>query len=153
MKFDVATPYTAVFVILRRGNTVAFVLRSDTGWMDGYYGLPSGKVEHNEPMSIAAVREAQEEIGVTIASSDLRHVLTEHRNGADDGTLWVDLYFEVSNWEGEPYNAEPDKHSELAWLDMHNLPDNIIPSVKYSLEQIAAGTTYAEFGWDATQHA
>jgi 8-oxo-dGTP diphosphatase len=146
-KYDTAAPYIASFVLLRRGNTVAFVLRANTQWMNGYYGLPSGKVEKNERFMAAAVREAKEEVGVTIAEDNLSHAVTVHRYDVD--IQWVDVLFEVSSWEGEPYNAEPHMHSELVWLDLDNLPENVIPSVRYELEQIKAGKTYGEFGWDA----
>ena len=38
-------------------------------------------------------------------------------------------------------------HSKLEWLDLDNLPDNIIPYLKYGLEQIKAGKNYIEWGW------
>jgi 8-oxo-dGTP diphosphatase len=148
MKYDTATPYVAAYVLLYQNDKLAFVLRSHTGYMDGQYGLPSGKVEKNENYLAAAVREAKEEIGVDIKPTDLQHSLTVHRDG-EDGVSWVDIYFTTASWTGEPYNAEPDKHSEFAWLDTNNLPDNVIPAVRHSLEQIKAKQSYSEFGWDS----
>lgn len=58
MIYATATPYIASFVILRKAGKIAFVLREHTKWMNGYYGLPSGKVEKNEAFSAAAIREA-----------------------------------------------------------------------------------------------
>ena len=116
--------------------------------MNNYYGLPSGKVEKDESYTGAAVREALEEVGVVIKPTNLRHALTmQRREKPDLKTVWVDLYFEVTTWEGEPFNAEPDKHSALEWLDINNLPKNVIPSVRFALQTIAAGQPYAEFGW------
>src|SRR2546430_1308799 len=100
--FGTARPYAACYVILRRDNKVAFVLRHNAGWMNGYYGLPAGKVEVAENFRAGAVREAKEEVGITIAPSSLTHALTVHRLG-DDKLEWVDVYFEVTEWEGEPY--------------------------------------------------
>lgn len=147
MKYDTATPYIASYVFFRRGDTVAFVLRSNTSWMNDYYGLPSGKVEKGESYLQAAVREAKEEVGITVTEEQLRHALTVHRieSPEDDANNWVDIYFEVSSFDGEPYNAEPDVHSELAWLDINNLPDNVIPSVRHALAEIAVGKTYSEY--------
>lgn len=147
MKYDTATPYIASYIVLRKDGKVAFVLRSNTSWMNGYYGLPSGKVEKGEYYLAAAIREAKEEIGIDVAETDLRHALTVHRveQPDDDANNWVDVYFEVEAFTGEPYNAEPDIHSELAWLDPNDLPANVIPSVKHALEAIAAGKTYTEY--------
>lgn len=148
MKYDTQAPYLASFVVLRRGNKVAFVLRQNTPWMNGFYGLPSGKVEQKENALEAALREAKEESGVDIKDNDLRHVLTMHRMNKDQDMVWLDVYFEAEKWSGDPYNAEPDVHAELAWLDIKNLPDNVIPSVHAALEAIEADKTYTEYGWD-----
>lgn len=144
MKYATATPYTACFVIIKRANKIAFVLRSNVDWMKGYYGLPSGKIEKGEPALQATCREAKEEVGVDIAPEQLKflHVVDRH-----DEIDWVDFYFEAQQWQGEPYNAEPDMHSELAWLDPNNLPDNVIPSVRNALQAIDKGENYSEYGW------
>ncbi len=145
MKYNTATPYIASYVILRKDNKVAFILRENTAWMNGYYGLPSGKVEKNERYLAAAVREAKEEAGVDITPKDLIPLHTSHRKEPE--MTWVDIYFEATSWEGEPYNAEPHMHAELKWLDPKKLPKNIIPGVRFAIEQIAAGKIYSEFGW------
>lgn len=146
-KYDIATPYTAVYVVLRKDGKIAFVLRSNTDWMNGYYTLLAGKVEKNEAFLAAAVREAKEEAGVGINPEHLKHRLTMHRQGPDDDTVWVDMFFEAAQWQGEPHNAEPHMHSELAWLDPTNLPENVIPGVRLAIEAIEAGKTYLEYGW------
>jgi 8-oxo-dGTP pyrophosphatase MutT (NUDIX family) len=144
MKYYIATPYTAAHVILRKDGKIAFLLRQNTNWGDGYYGLLSGKVDHGETYLETAVREAKEEAGVDIKPSDLKHVLTAHRKS---DMLWVDVCFEATKWQGEAYNAEPHKHGELVWLDPKNLPDNVVPPIRFYLEQIATGHRYAEYGW------
>lgn len=143
----VSRPHTASFVILRRGGKVACVMRTNTSWMNGHYGLPSGKVDEGESFTQSAIRETKEETGVTVRPEDLQYKLTMHRNATDGTGCWVDIYFEATSWSGEPYNAEPEKHSELVWLDLHNVPDNTIPSVRLALEQIEKGTDYCEYGW------
>lgn len=142
--FDTASPFVASYVLVRKAGKIAFVLRSNTNWMDNHYGLPSGKIEKDESFSTGAIREALEEIGITIKPKDLRFTHVMHRN---EGLDWVDVYFEAMKWQGTPHNAEPHIHSELAWLDPKHLPDNVIPSVKFALEQIIAGKTYSEYGW------
>ena len=117
--------------------------------MDGYYGLPAGKVEYGEPYSLGAAREAKEEAGVDIEIADLDFVHIAHRHGEDDSEImeWVDVYFEAKKWQGEPYNAEKKKSESLDWLDLKNLPKNIVPPQKEALLKIAEGKYYSEYGW------
>lgn len=143
-KYDTQTPYCASYLIFRRDNLVAFVLRENTSWMNGYYGLPSGKVEKNEKFSDCAIREAREEIGISLKKDQIKYVLTVHRKAED---VWVDVYFEVIDWEGELINNEPEIHSELAWLDLNNLPDNVIPDVQDALATYVRSQKFSEFGW------
>ena len=151
-QYNTARPYIACFVILRDGNKVAMVLRKNTGWMDGYYGLPAGKVEYHETYKTGAVREAKEEAGVIIDEKHLRLAHTAHRHGEDGEKFmdWVDLYFEVDHWQGEPHNAEPEKSERLDWLDLSNLPENIVPAQRAALIAIAQGENYSEFGWPSS---
>lgn len=146
-KYSTAAPYIACYVLLRDGDRIACVLRQNTDWMNGYYGLPAGKVEWGEPYTLGAIREAKEEAGVDIKPEHLRHALTVHRHSQDDNTDWVDVYFEVDEWKGEVINAEPHMHAEVVWLDINNLPSNVIPAVRSALECISQGQTYAEHGW------
>lgn len=146
--YNTARPYLAAFVLLRRNGKIAFILRSKTEWMNGYYGLPAGKAEVGERASAAAAREAYEEAGVKVKEEDLRFVHACHRFSADNTLAWVDILFEADAWEGEPKNNEPHKHSELAWLDPAALPENTIPALKHFLTQIQAGNFYSEFGWE-----
>jgi len=142
--YGTQTPHTASYVIFKKNDKIAFVLRSNTSWMNGYYGLPSGKVEKDENFINAAIREAKEEVGIVITEANLKHVLTVHRK---EGMEWVDVYFEATAYDGELHNAEPHMHSELAWLDPMNLPDNVISSVKGALQAISESKTYYEYGW------
>jgi 8-oxo-dGTP diphosphatase len=149
MKYHAASPYMASFIIFRKQSKIAFLLRVKTGWMNGKYGLPAGKVEPGESATAAAIREAQEEVGATIKPENLKHLLTVYRTSSvyAEDRPWIDTIFEAEAWEGELFNAEPDKHGELAWFDPDNLPDNLTPYVSFFLEQITAGNRYAELGW------
>ena len=143
--YDTQRPYAASYVIFRKGNQAAFVLRQNTTWMNNRHGLIAGKVEHGESFVQAALREAQEEAGVALQPEQLRQVLVMHRNSGD--MTWVDVFFEVTEWEGEVINGEPHMHASLDWLDLTNLPDTIIPSLHVGLRAYVAGEQYCEYGW------
>jgi len=139
----------ACYVLIRKDNTLLFVLRENTGFMDGCYSLPAGRVEHGETYAQGAAREALEEVGLTVALADLRHVFTGHRwDGSQEPPTRVDVYFEALKWTGTPSNLEPEKHSNIAWLPVDNLPENIMSYQRSALLKIFAGETYEEHGWD-----
>ena len=140
------THVPSVYVILRRDEKIAFVLRTNTDFMNGKYSLPAGHAEDMETYREAAVREVKEEVGVDIIPSDLRFVHLMQRKRTDH--IRVDVLFEAVKWQGEPINAEPDMHGELAWFAMHDLPyAKIMDFQAAALKGIADGATYSEFGW------
>jgi 8-oxo-dGTP pyrophosphatase MutT (NUDIX family) len=134
-----------VHMFLIRDNHILLLRRFQTGYEDGNYSVPAGHLDGGEPVRLAAVREAQEEIGVTLAPQDLSFVGVIHRGGDSER---VDFFVKVGQWSGEPYNAEPDKCDELRWVGIDDLPDNTIPYVRQAIENLAHGVTIQEYGWD-----
>lgn len=135
-------------IILRRGGKVLFLLRENTSWMNGYYAVPSGHVEDGESFRQAACREVKEEVGIDLKPEQLEHRLT-FQQVDERGGIRVGIYFEAMDWSGEPHNAEPHKHGEIAWFDPDNLPDSVIPTTRLKFAEIKKGTRYLEVGWDA----
>lgn len=135
----------AVFMILRKGEHVLLLQRKATGWMDGQYSVPAGALDAGETVKSAAIREAFEEVGVTILQSDAVHAHAMHcKTGSG---AWMGHFFIVENWHGEPRVCEPDKHSQVLWCKSDALPDDIIPYVEQALKMIGQGISYSEFGW------
>jgi mutator protein MutT len=135
----------AVFGILQRNDQVLLGRRFQTGHEDGNYGLPSGHIDGDESLSQALIRELKEEIGVKVNANDLEFRLLSHRNGSDKE--YIDVFFRVKNWNGEPRIMEPDKCDDLSWFDISHLPDNTIDYIRQVLEAIAAGQTFREIAW------
>ena len=142
------TNIPAVFILLNRGDKILFVLRSNTGWMDGHYALPAGHVEAAESFMQAAQRELLEEVGIKLNLRQLKHAVTIHELKPDRQEVRVGVCFEALDWTGEPVNAEPEVHGEIKWFNADELPDKLTPSTREALAAIKAGKTYAEFGWD-----
>jgi len=140
--------YPACYVLIRQDDKILFVLRENTGYMDGMYSLPAGRVEEAETFLDGAAREALEEAGLHLDMEELEHVFTMHRlSSTSDKPYWVDVFFEGSLHGETPHNAAPHEHSKVEWLEIKNLPDNIMDYQKYAVEQIILGKSYGEFGW------
>lgn len=149
--YDSARPYIACFLILRnKEGKIAMLRRKNTGWMDGYFGLPAGKVEYGETYIQATIREAKEEAGVVVTASDLSLSHIVHRHGIEGKGFmdWVDVYFEANTWQGDPYVVEPHKASEFKWVDLVSDHDQIVPAQACALSAVKSGERYSEFGWE-----
>lgn len=138
----------AVFVLLLEGDEICMLRRSHTGWMDGCFSLPAGGLEKGETLSAAAARELKEETGVNASPSEMTlahtmHVWTENRS-------WIGQYFVCRKWSGVPFLAEPDKHAEVNWKKISDLPEETIPYVRQAIEAIKADKRYSEYGWDTS---
>ena len=137
------TVVPAVYIIVRRDDKVLFIRRANTGYHDGLYALPAGHIDGGEPAHIAAIREAKEEVGITIAPDDvqLKHVM--HRFAEEADHERVDFFFEVTKYAGEPSNNEPEKCDDIQWFSLADLPENTSPVCKSALEMIAADQVYS----------
>ena len=118
--------------------------RFSTGYRDGEYSVPAGHLDGGETVMSAAAREAQEEVGVKIRLSDMVFSSVMHRTEDDER---VDFFVHVRQWQGDPFNAEPDKCDDLCWVDVNRLPANMVPYVRRALENHLNDIRFDEFGW------
>lgn len=142
--------HAAVFVMLLRGDEVLLIRRANTGYRDGQYTLPAGHLDGNESAVSAAIREAREEVGVTIAPEDAHVVGVMHRGPESDQDFeYVDFYVSTQRWEGDPRNNEPEKCDAVIWAPRDRLPDTTISYVEEAIASIQRGQWFGTFGLPA----
>lgn len=146
MKTMRATAAVSVYLVLRQDEEVLLLLRQNTGFMDGHYGLVSGHVEAGESATDGMIREAYEEAGITLHPDHLRVAHIMHRQSE---RLNVDIFFDCSSWEGEIQNREPHKCAELKFFPLHSPPDQLISYVHDALKAIDQKSFYSESGWNS----
>ena len=136
-----------ITVILKKDGKILFLKRTNRKFFDNFFACPGGKVDGAESLLQAAKREVKEELGITInlEFSNVVHVCHFKREGNFEG---LDFYIQAEKWDGQPQNKEPEKHSEIRWIDMNNLPDNIVSNHKKALEEIQKNVFYSEDGWE-----
>jgi len=134
-----------VHLLFFRGEELLLLRRYQTGYRDGEYSLPAGHLDGDETVLAAACREALEEVGVRIPAGSVTFSSVMHRFEGDER---IDFFVKVDAWEGEPFNAEPDKCDDLRWVHPSRLPANLVPYVRRAIENHFAGTRFTEFGWD-----
>jgi 8-oxo-dGTP diphosphatase len=131
-------------LLLNPDGQFLFGRRQNTGFEDGAYHVPSGHLEAGESVVSALIREAKEEVGVTITEEDVEFSHVMH-NSSSGGR--VAFFFTVRSWDGTPENREPEKCSELVWFALDALPDHLIDYCRVALQHIAAGKPFSVYGW------
>lgn len=134
----------AVHLFLIRDDQILLLLRRNTGYGDGSYSVVAGHLNGDEEVKTAAMREAREEAGIEVTRRDLEVVGVMHRRSDEER---VDFFLVASAWSGEVANNEPDKCDRLAWFDIEELPDNVIPYVRRALKNYRGGRWFDSFGW------
>lgn len=138
----------AVFVIpvRERGGRTEVLLqrRRGTGFMDGFWACgAAGHGEPGEPLQVGAAREAQEELGIRVADpdADLDPLVTQLLTSVLDtpDAEYLNVYFTLSDWSGEPEVREPALCEQIAWFPVDDLPDRVVPHERDALERLAAG--------------
>lgn len=141
---------SAVMLLLTRINDgneeILFQKRKNTGYCDGYYDLSaSGHVDADESMKHAMCREAKEELGITINEKDLEFICLIHKNSK--GCVYYNGYFKANKWTGIPTINEQEKNEELKWININQLPSNIVDDRYMAIENYKKDIKYSEFGW------
>ena len=136
----------ASYLILTRENEILLSQRRNTGHQDGNYSLPAGHVEKGETFTQCIIREAQEEINISLKEEDLKvvHVLSRKSFDTDDR---IEIFFQSSKWESEVKNMEPEKCGDLAWFPLDQLPKNMTPWVRTAIQHFQKRVVFSEFDW------
>ena len=135
-----------VHLLFFREDQILLLRRFNTGYADGQYSVPAGHLDGGETIMDAAAREAKEEVGIKLEADDMTFSTVMHRMEGNKEDERVDFFVHVHQWQGEPFNGEPDKCDDLCWVDIHQLPVNVVPYVRQALGNHLAEVPFDEFG-------
>lgn len=125
---------SATYVILRNqeGNFL-LLRRHNTGYLNGYYDVPSGHVEFGETLTETALRELKEEAGVSAESSALKlwHINQFYANGE----VYYCFYFLLDSWTGEPRICESHRCDDMGFFAPDDMP-NLTPATRLAFDHI-----------------
>jgi 8-oxo-dGTP pyrophosphatase MutT (NUDIX family) len=145
---DRFTVVPAAYVLLLRpapsgaSREVLLQLRSGTGFRDGHWAAAvAGHIERGESVPAAAVREAVEEVGITVDPADLSPLCAMQRTGATGEPVdeRVDYFLTCARWSGQPTIREPHKCADLRWFPLDALPEPVVPHELEVLDALRAG--------------
>jgi 8-oxo-dGTP diphosphatase len=142
-----------VYLILTEDDEILLSRRYNTGFQDGKYSLPAGNLHGDEETLMQAmIREANEEIGVKIAPTDLKLVHVMHRKQKEPtDERRINLFFMANKWKGKPRIMEPTKCDDLQWFNLNRLPTNTIRYVRQAINCYRNRIPYSEYGFQNHQ--
>lgn len=111
----------------------------------GNYSLVGGRVESDESVTHALIREAFEEAGLILKHEDLKMVHVMHRQKNTESI--VHFFFYANRWSGIIVNKEPEKCDGLEWFEINELPVNTTSAVMLAVILYQQGVAYSEFNW------
>lgn len=142
-------PVAVMALILRNdGTEILLHQRMNTGFADGQWDCAaSGHVEADEAMTDAMAREAMEEIGIAVDPVDIRFATLLYKRAAERDVTYVDAFFVIDAYQGEPRIAEPHKSAALEWFPLDALTQALIPERRRGIELYLAGAPFGEMGF------
>lgn len=124
-----------VSVLVMNGDRVLLEKRQHTHGA-GTWGPPSGHINFGELPEETAVRETQEETGVTISDVKFRVITSDVFE--TEQKHYITVWFEAKYVSGEPKAQAPEEESEVGWFTWEALPQPLFLPLQHLLE----GQTY-----------
>ena len=119
-------------VITKNENLILLMKRQNTGTNDGEYELPGGHLEEGEDIFNCMIREAKEELCISLKRNDLTlvHIMHHYKEGR------INFIFQTTLKDKEPKIGESNKCSELCWVDINHLPKETTKKVRKIIKNI-----------------
>lgn len=109
--------------VCRNGKVLAFQRIGSLG--TNTWTVLGGHLEHGEHWNECAIREVQEEGGITTHSPQLFAVT----NDVFDGKHYVTMHVALKADTDAFTNAEPEKHQHLGWYVWEEIPQPRFPCI------------------------
>lgn len=101
----------------------------------GTWSFGGGGLEFNETLTDAVVREVKEEFGADALEYTCLGFDEKFRTHEGVATHWIGFRYVVLVDREKVFNNEPDKHDELMWVTLDNLPNPLHSQEATDLEK------------------
>lgn len=119
-------------LIFNEKGEVLLQRRQGTDLWPNFLALPAGHAVDEENVYETAIRTAKQELDITLSREDIVDTFVVNRRNKSLQS-YFDVYFKIDSYEGKIKINEPEKCSELKWVDLNNLP---IDMINYEVEAI-----------------
>ena len=134
---------SAVYMIIKNEKgEVLFQRRWGSKLWPNFLGLPAGHLDKEENAIDALTREAKEELDIDINSNDIEDTFVVNRINKNLKPYY-DVYFVIKNYGGIIKINEPNKCQELKWINLEELPEDIIGFERVALDNYREGIKFS----------
>lgn len=133
-KAEADQEYLGVCVILLNNQNQILLGERVNSFGAGTLGLPGGRINIDEPLMDAAIRELEEETAVRTTSLDYVGVVRDHQKTYN----FIHFGFVIEGVTQMPQNSEPDKCKGWSWYSQNELPENILRGHKAVIDMYLA---------------
>ena len=134
-----------VHLLATSGDDVLLLRRAGTGFADGCWAPPGGHLEAGETPREAAVREAQEELGLGVAAADLEPAAAMfYLAKGKVASGGMNILFRVDLAEPSEPRFDPASADAAAWWPRGSLPQPCVPWLPEALERSVSGAWFGE---------
>jgi 8-oxo-dGTP diphosphatase len=128
-------PGIGVGLIIRRDDGRVLMCRRLKAPEAGHWNIVGGKIDKMELAIDAARREAEEETGLKIG--EIRFLCLVEGILESEAQHWISLIYVADDFKGEPFLTEPEKHSDLRWVDIKDPPQPLSIFSERAFAQLA----------------
>jgi 8-oxo-dGTP diphosphatase len=128
-------PKVGVGCILTRGGQVLLIRRKNVHGA-GSWSTPGGHLEFGETPEQCAIRETQEEVGVTV--SGVRFLALTNDVFTAAGRHYLTVWMQAEAFQGEPVVTAAYEADAMGWFDWTALPAPLF----ISFENLVRGSSY-----------
>ncbi|HMG16804.1 MAG TPA: NUDIX domain-containing protein [Saprospiraceae bacterium] len=132
---------TVRLILEQEDHVVALKRRKKVG---GGYGLIGGTVDKGETPKEALIREAFEEVGISLDKDLLKLVHVMHRRNQIKLSESIVFFFKYLAKPDSIVVKEAHKFKEIVWLPVNNLPVKMSESLVEGIVSSVKGIDYSE---------
>ena len=148
MKLNREKFLSSIYLIIKNEEgKILLQRRQGTKLWPGFLALPAGHIDEGENAYEAAIREAKEELDITISQDNIIDTFVVNRRNKSLSPYY-DVYFEINDYEGNITINEPEKCSELKWCNIEELPEDMIEFEKIALFNNKKGIKFSTIDID-----
>lgn len=129
---DFSHPRVGIGVIVMRDGKVLMQKRKSKHGQ-GTWAFPGGHLEFGETPEKCAVRETQEEAGITLMNPRRGPYTNDVHE--TEGKHYITLFILSKSSVGEPRVCEPEKCEQWKWFDWNKMPDPLFLPIVHLREQ------------------